>query len=45
VIQTSTYTVVARIGNLLNTRKFLEIDWSNGLPVASSSRQGVGQAR
>jgi len=45
VIQTSTYTVVARIGSLLNTRKFLEIDWSKGLPVASSSRQGVGQAR
>jgi hypothetical protein len=37
--------VVARIENLLNTRKFVEIDWSGGRPVASSGRQGVGLAR
>jgi DNA-binding beta-propeller fold protein YncE len=45
VIQTSTYRVVARIGNLLNTRKFVEIDWSRGMPIATSGRQGVGQVR
>jgi DNA-binding beta-propeller fold protein YncE len=45
VIQTSTNRVVARIGNLLNTRKFLEIDWSHGRPVASSGRQGIGLVR
>jgi DNA-binding beta-propeller fold protein YncE len=43
VIRTATYKVVAKIGNLLNTRKFIEIDWSRGAPVASSGRQGVGQ--
>jgi DNA-binding beta-propeller fold protein YncE len=42
VIDTRTRTVVARIGNLLNTRKFVEIDWSGGVPIASSGRQGIG---
>jgi DNA-binding beta-propeller fold protein YncE len=45
VIQTATHSVVARIGSLLNSRKFVEIDWSGGVPVASSGRQGVGQLR
>jgi DNA-binding beta-propeller fold protein YncE len=43
VIDAATYRVVARIGNLLNTRKFVEIDWRGGVPVASSGRQGVGR--
>jgi DNA-binding beta-propeller fold protein YncE len=43
VIQTATFKVVAKIKNLLNTRKFVEIDWAGGVPVASSGRQGVGQ--
>lgn len=34
--------VAARIGDLLNTREFVEIDWRGGVPVASSGRQGVG---
>ena len=42
VIETATNRVVARIENLLNTRKFLEIDWQNGVPIASSGRQGIG---
>jgi hypothetical protein len=25
-----------------NTRKFVEIDWSGGVPIASSGRQGIG---
>jgi sugar lactone lactonase YvrE len=45
VIETATHSVVARIGNLLNTRKFIEIDWAAGRPVASSSREGVGRLR
>ena len=45
VIQTATFKVVAKIGNLLNSRKFVEIDCSKGRPVASSGRQGVGQTR
>ncbi|HWX75238.1 MAG TPA: hypothetical protein VNZ05_08025 [Solirubrobacteraceae bacterium] len=44
VIETATHTVVARIANLLNTRKFVEIDWSGGRPTASSGRQGIGLA-
>ncbi len=43
VLETATHRVVARIPNLLNTRKFVEIDWSHGVPIASSGRQGVGQ--
>jgi WD40 repeat protein len=45
VIDTASYRIVAKIGNLLNTRKFVEIDWRGGVPVASSGRQGVGQQR
>jgi DNA-binding beta-propeller fold protein YncE len=45
VIATATRRVVARIPNLLNSRKFVEIDWSGGVPIASSGRQGIGQAR
>jgi WD40 repeat protein len=43
VIELQAPRVVAHIGNLLNTRKFVEIDWRAGVPVASSGRQGVGQ--
>jgi WD40 repeat protein len=43
VVDTATHKVIANITNLLNTRKTIEIDWSNGLPVASSGRTGVGQ--
>jgi len=42
VIETATQKVVARIENVLNSRKFVEIDWSGGAPIASSGRQGVG---
>jgi WD40 repeat protein len=42
VIETATQRVVARIESLLNSRKFVEIDWSGGAPVASSGRQGIG---
>ena len=45
VIETATHSVVARIPNLLNTRKFVEIDWQGGRPTASSGRQGVGLLR
>lgn len=42
VIETATHKVVAKIENLLNSRKFVEIDWSGGVPIASSGRQGIG---
>jgi hypothetical protein len=43
VISTSTRTSVANLTPLYNSRVFLEIDWSNGLPTATSSRSGVGR--
>jgi DNA-binding beta-propeller fold protein YncE len=42
VIDTSTRQSVANLEPLYNSRVFLEIDWSNGVPVATSSRSGVG---
>ena len=44
VIDTSRHAAVATLGPLANTRKFLEIDWANGVPVATSGRTGVGHA-
>ncbi|HEX4189160.1 MAG TPA: hypothetical protein VHY83_14805 [Solirubrobacteraceae bacterium] len=44
VIEAATHTVVANIGKLLNTRKMIEIDWANGVPIASSGRTGVGHS-
>jgi hypothetical protein len=34
---------VKTISPLLNTKKSLEVEWSGGLPVASSERTGVGE--
>jgi DNA-binding beta-propeller fold protein YncE len=42
VIDTATRQSVANLEPLYNSRVFLEIDWSNGLPVATSSRSGLG---
>jgi hypothetical protein len=42
VISTATRLSVANLEPLYNSRVFLEIDWSNGLPVATSTRSGVG---
>jgi hypothetical protein len=44
VIETATDKVVTTIPNLLNTRKFVEIEWSGGVPVATSGRTGIGRA-
>ena len=45
VIDTGTRLSVANLEPLYNSRVFLEIDWSNGVPVATSSRSGVGYVR
>jgi DNA-binding beta-propeller fold protein YncE len=45
VIEAATNRVAATIPNMLNTRKFVEIDWQGGVPVASSGRQGIGYPR
>jgi len=42
VIDTATRKVVAHLPPLTNTRKFLEIDWQNGLPIFTSQTKGVG---
>lgn len=43
VIDTATRKSIAFIDPLANTRKFIEIDWQNGLPVATSTRYGKGR--
>jgi hypothetical protein len=43
VIETATRKVLATLPALLDTRKSLEIDWSQGVPIASSERTGVGE--
>jgi hypothetical protein len=42
VIETATRKVIATLSTLLNTKKSLEIDWSGGVPIATSNRTGVG---
>lgn len=44
VIDTRTRQSVAFLQPLTNTRKFIEIDWQNGVPIATSSRYGKGYA-
>lgn len=42
VIDTATRNTVAYLPTLYNTRKMLEIDWANGVPVFTTSRSGLG---
>jgi hypothetical protein len=42
VIETATLHVQTNLPALANTRIFLEIDWAGGVPVATSSRYGIG---
>jgi DNA-binding beta-propeller fold protein YncE len=43
VIDTATRKALVTLTTLANTRKSLEIDWANGVPIATSGRTGVGQ--
>jgi hypothetical protein len=45
VFSTVTFKRVAFLPALRNTRKHLEIDWRRGLPVATSTRSGLGYVR
>lgn len=45
VIDTRTKRIVAFLPALQQTRKMLEIDWRLGLPVATTTRTGVGPVR
>jgi hypothetical protein len=43
VIETSTQTVMSTtLPQLYNTRVYVEIDWNNGVPIATSTREGLG---
>jgi hypothetical protein len=42
VIETATRKVITTLPTLLNTKKSLEVDWSGGVPIATSGRTGVG---
>ncbi len=41
VIDTATRKVIGFLPSLANTRKMLEIDWQNGVPIATSERLGL----
>jgi hypothetical protein len=42
VIDTATQKVITTLTPLSNTRIFIEIDWQNGTPIATSTRVGLG---
>jgi len=42
VIDTATRKAVTNLGTLYNSRKMLEIDWQDGVPIFTTSRSGVG---
>jgi hypothetical protein len=45
VIETATRKVIANLPTLANTRKSIEVEWAGGVPVATSTRLGVGKVR
>jgi len=45
VYSTRTLRPVAFLRTLRNTRKMLEIDWQRGIPVATTSRSGLGYVK
>lgn len=42
VIDTATRKVVTTLSTLAQTKKSIEVDWQNGVPIATSGRTGVG---
>jgi DNA-binding beta-propeller fold protein YncE len=45
VISTRTFRIVGFVPWLRNSREFLEIDWRGAVPVATSTRSGLGYVR
>ena len=43
VIETATRKVITALPTLAETKKSIEVDWQNGVPVATSGRTGVGR--
>jgi hypothetical protein len=42
VIDTATRKVLTTLSTLAQTKKSIEVDWQNGVPIATSGRTGVG---
>ena len=42
VIDTATRKVITTLPTLAQTKKSIEVDWQNGVPIATSGRTGVG---
>jgi hypothetical protein len=42
VFDAMTKALAIQLDPLFNTRKHLEIDWNNGIPIATTSRHGLG---
>ncbi len=42
IIDTAQRKSIINLDTLYNTRKFIEVDWQNGVPVATSTRHGMG---
>jgi DNA-binding beta-propeller fold protein YncE len=42
VIDTATRKVVTTLSTLAQTKKSIEVDWQNGVPISTSGRTGVG---
>jgi WD40 repeat protein len=42
VIETATRKVLTTLPTLAQTKKSIEVDWQNGVPIATSGRSGVG---
>jgi hypothetical protein len=42
VIETATRKVLTTLSTLAQTKKSIEVDWQNGVPIATSGRTGVG---
>jgi len=43
VIESATHRVVAHIATLENSRQLIEVDWKEGVPLATTGRTGVGR--
>ena len=45
VIETATRKVLTTLPTLAQTKKSIEVDWQNGVPIATSGRTGVGYVK
>jgi DNA-binding beta-propeller fold protein YncE len=45
VIETATRKVIATLPTLAQTKKSIEVDWQSGVPIATSTRTGVGYVK